>query len=110
MDRSMLKMMGDNGEPCGTPCVGVIVVSDVTLLCLMYSCLFVRKDLMSVVKCLFVCCSMVCRMPEWYALSKACWRSNEITRVYVFALKLLAIACVTLMMLSVVLLLGKKAV
>lgn len=72
VESSMLKSSGDNGEPCGTPCVGVMVVVEVWLSCLMLSFRFVRKECMSVVKCWFVCLSMVCNMPAWYALSNAC--------------------------------------
>ena len=55
VDMSMLKRIGDSGDPCGTPCVGVIVLVDSVLSVLIVICLCFRKELISFVKCVDVC-------------------------------------------------------
>ena len=81
VDKRMLNSSGDRGEPCGSPLVGVIVCDDVWLSCLIVIDLFVRKECMSLQKCVVVCGSRVLSTAVWHVRSKACCMSSEMTKV-----------------------------
>jgi len=57
VDRSRLKSRGDNGEPCGTPCVGLKMVFECVFSYLTVIFLSVRNDFISLQKCMEVCCN-----------------------------------------------------
>ena len=77
----MLNSVGERGEPCGKPCVGVIDVSEVNESTDTLIFLFVMKECIIFVKCVDVCVCNVCRSPICQVLSNACCISNEMTAV-----------------------------
>ena len=51
VEMNMLKSVGESGDPCGTPCVGVICSLESVLSMRVLIILFVKNEWMILVKC-----------------------------------------------------------
>ena len=105
-----MKSIGDSGDPCGSPWVGVIDIVEIALSALIVINLFVRNELISLVKCVDVSVLRVCKILLCHVRSKACFMSSEIVTACLFRLKPFIIVCSMWRTFSVVSLYGRNAV